>query len=249
MPLTALVAPVLGAFGVSAGTANLIGSVAGVAGSLLGGGSGGNPAVSAANTAANTQLQMYQQTRQDLQPFMSAGTGALSQLASIFGFGPGGTGQPNAQAAMSQLSQFPGYQFGQQQGVQALDRSAASRGLLLSGAQLKDTQKFGTDYAMQQAWNPYVSGLQYASTLGENAAAGVGTAGANAAQGAAQSQLAGGGAALNQQNLLQSQLQSALTGFQNQGGGQYSNSSGLNVANLGTGGSGLFAGEDLTGLY
>lgn len=230
MPLAALVGPVLGAFGVSAGTASLIGAGVSVAGSLLGGGAGGsggsNPAVSAANQAAATQLQMYQQTRQDLQPFMSTGTSALGQLANIFGFGPGGTGQPNAAAATSQLTQFPGYQFGLNQGVQALDRSAASRGLLLSGAQLQDTQKFGQGYAMQQAWQPYVSGLQWASNLGENAAAGVGQSGATAAAGAAQSQLAGGSAALNQQNLLQSQLQqsasqfgSALGGLGGGGGG------------------------------
>ncbi len=174
----------------------------------------------AAGKAANTQLAMYNQTRQDLMPFASAGTGALSQLASIFGFGPGGTGMPNAAAATSQLTQFPGYQFGLDQGVQALDRSAASRGMLLSGAQLQDAQKFGQGYAMQQAWQPYVSGLQWAAGLGENAAAQTGNLGANAAQGAAQSQLAQGSAQANgiagATNSLQSGLQQYLI---NQGGG------------------------------
>lgn len=252
MPLAALVAPVLGAFGVSAGTASLIGAGVSVAGSLLGGGGGSggggsNPAVDAANTAAQTQLQMYNQTRQDLMPFSSSGASAMSQLATLFGFGPGGGG-PNAAAATSQLANFPGYQFGQQQGVQALDRSAASRGLLLSGAQLKDTQQFGTQYAMQQAWQPYVSGLQFAANLGENAAAQTGTAGAAAANGAAQSQQNAGQAQLTQQNVTQSQLAQNVANFGSQlstvfggGGGTATNTSALNVANLGAG--------DVWGLY
>lgn len=41
----------------------------------------------------------------------------------------------------------PGYQFGMDQGMQALDRSAAARGNLLSGATLKAAQRYGQDYA------------------------------------------------------------------------------------------------------
>lgn len=41
----------------------------------------------------------------------------------------------------------PGYQFGMDQGMQAMDRSAAARGNLLSGASLKAAQRFGQDYA------------------------------------------------------------------------------------------------------
>ncbi len=96
--------------------------------------------------------------------------------------------------------------------MQALDRSAASRGLLLSGSQLQAAQRYGQGYAQQQAWQPYVSGLQWASNLGENAAAGTGQAGTAAANGAAQSMLAGGSAAgnatANVSNVLGSSLQS-----------------------------------------
>ncbi len=157
----------------------------------------GHEAASAAKNASATQLQMYQQTRADLQPFVQGGSSAFSQLANIFGFGAGGTGQPNAAAATSQLTQFPGYQFGLSQGVSALDRSALSRGMGLSGAQMQDAQTFGQQYAMQQAWQPYVSGLQWASNLGQNSAAQTGQAGATAANGSATSQLAGGNAAGN----------------------------------------------------
>jgi hypothetical protein len=45
------------------------------------------------------------------------------------------------------LRSLPGYQFDQQEGVQALDRSAAARGRLNSGRQSKDLLRFGTGLA------------------------------------------------------------------------------------------------------
>lgn len=171
-------------------------SAAGTIGSAIIGGNAASSAASdqaaAAQAAQQTQLQMFNTVQKNLEPYNTAGQGALSQLANIFGFGPGGAGQPNASAATSQLTQFPGYQFGLDQGTQALDRSAASRGLLLSGAQLKDSQAYGQGYAQQQAWAPYVSELNNVSTLGENAAGGIGTAAVNTGSGVAGSQLAQG---------------------------------------------------------
>ena len=182
----------------------------------------------AANTAANTQLTMYNQTRSDLQPYMQTGNNALAQLASLWGIGPQGgaggqAGVPNAQAATQALTQFPGYQFGLQQGGLALDRSAASQGLLLSGAQLQASQEFGQQYAQQQAWQPYVTGLSGLATQGANAAAGVGQQGTIAANNAGTAQLAGGAASAAGQigvaNSLQSGLNNALYAYQMYGGG------------------------------
>lgn len=172
---------------ISAGT-----SIGGALISSSGANSAAQTQANAANQAAQTQLHMYDQTRSDLQPFMSTGGSAMSQLANLFGFGPGGTGVPNASAATAALTQFPGYQFGQQQGIQALDRSAASQGMVLSGAQLKAAQQFGQNYGMQQAWQPYVSTLQSFANLGENAAAGLGNTGVSAGNSIAASQLAAG---------------------------------------------------------
>ena len=95
---------------------------------------------------------------------------------------------------MSALTQVPGYQFGFQQGGQAVDRSAASQGLLLSGGQQKASQEFGTNYALQQAWNPYVTELNSLGTQGENAAAKTGEQGTQAANNAGTAILAGGAA-------------------------------------------------------
>lgn len=174
-----------------------VGAIGGAAISAHGAQSAANTQANAANQAAATQLQMYNQTRSDLLPYMTTGTSALGQLANLWGIGPGGNGTPNAAAATSALTQFPGYQFGLQQGGQALDRSAASRGLLLSGAQLQAAQQFGTNYAMQQAWQPYVSQLNSFASLGENAGAQVGNNGLQTAQNIGQAQLSAGNAQAN----------------------------------------------------
>jgi len=106
--------------------------------------------------------------------------------------GGGTQGVPNFGALTSALEQFPGYQFALSQGQQALDRSAAARGQVLSGAQLKDSQAYGQGLALNGVWQPFVSELNTAASLGENAAATTGNNGATAANGIAQSQLAAG---------------------------------------------------------
>lgn len=198
----------------------------GVAGSAL----SANAQTSAANTAAQTQLSMYNQTRADLTPYMTGGNTAFSQLGALYTGGPGGG--PNSQAMMTALTNTPGYQFGLQQGGQALDRSAASQGLLLSGAQQKASQQFGTNYAIQQAWTPYVNELNTMSTLGENAAAGLGAQGTAAANNAGTAQLAGGAAAGAGYQGITSGLGSALLSSQlgyGGGGGAYTGPGGGSV--------------------
>lgn len=183
---------------------------------------------SSADQAANTQLTMYNQTRSDLQPYMNTGNAALSQLASLFGLGPGGNGVPNSGALTSALTNFPGYQFGLKQGTTALDQSAASQGMTLSGSQLQAAQQFGQNYAMQNAWQPYLSQLNSLGGLGENAAAGLGNQGTAAASNAGTAQLAGGsaaaGGALGATNTLTSALPGILSQLQmaQSGGGNFS---------------------------
>jgi hypothetical protein len=248
MPIAGLVAAAGSFLGTTAG-ATLAGAAIGAGGSLIAGNMAAKGAKSAANTAADTNLEMFNRNEARLAPFTSTGTSALSQLAQIFGFGPGGGG-PNAAAATAQLSQFPGFQFGRDQGVQALDRSAASRGLVRSGAQLQDVQKFGTDYAMQQAWAPYISGLEYASTLGENAAAGTGTLGTTAAGQAGQAQLTGGLDAASAQGNgvanVTNTLQSSLQQYALQHGG---GAAGGGVATLPGGGFGMTENSPGSGFW
>jgi hypothetical protein len=62
----------------------------------------------------------------------------------------------------------PDYQFRMKEGVNALDRSAASKGMLLSGAQTKATQQYGGDLASGE-YNNYFNKLLNMSNTGQNA--------------------------------------------------------------------------------
>lgn len=74
-------------------------------------------------------------------------------------------------AGLANFQASPGYNFRLQQGVNALDRSAASRGMLLSGAQNKAISDYGQNTASQE-WGNYINQLaglagQGASTAGQ----------------------------------------------------------------------------------
>lgn len=142
----------------------------------------------AANNATSTQYAMYEQMRQDLMPYMNLGNSALPMLQSLMGLGPGGMS-----GALSTLQNYPGYQWAVGQGQQALDRSAASRGLELSGGQLKDTEAYGQGMA-DQLFGTYFGQLSGLAGMGENAAAGVGSAGVQTGQGMAATQMQAGNA-------------------------------------------------------
>jgi hypothetical protein len=77
---------------------------------------------------------------QAYDPYVSAGNSALERLMA--GLGLGG----DQAAFTSAYRGLPGYQSGMDAGVSALDRSAASRGMTNSGAQLKALSRFGSDY-------------------------------------------------------------------------------------------------------
>lgn len=219
------------------------------------------PGTQTPEQAAAYWVAQHQQTGDDSRvnnlPMLAAtapagGTGApQAPTTSITGIPLGGTpGMPtisptapgtstvtagsNIPSGLSTFANFPGYTFGFDQGVQALDRSAASRGLLLSGGQEKDLMQFGDQYAMQQAWGPYISGLTGLASQGESSAAGVGNAGISTGAGIASTQLGAGNALaqgqigsaqalaagqIGQANALTGALQNGLMAYQLYGGG------------------------------
>lgn len=232
--------PVLGIGALAAG---------GVASAVIGGNAATTAAgeqEQAAQAGTDTQLSIFNQTQANLAPYNQVGQSALSQLASLFGLGPGGTGPTasTAAGATSALTQYPGYQFGLQQGNQALDRSAASQGLLLSGGQLKAAQQYGQGYAQQNAWGPYLSQLSGLSSLGENAAATAGNQGVQTGANVAQSQLAAGQAAaagtVGSANAITGGISTglnnaALLAVLGQGGGSAAGAYNSNLLNAGAG--------------
>lgn len=74
----------------------------------------------------------------------------------------------NRTAATANFFTDPGYKFAMDQGVQAIDRSAASRGILNSGATLKALDTFGQGQASQQYGN-YFARLQSLAGVGQTA--------------------------------------------------------------------------------
>lgn len=87
---------------------------------------------------------------------------------------PAATGTPDYSAFFNS----PDYQFALSQGTLALDRSAAARGQLLGGGQLKDLTSFGQGLGAQQYGN-YFNRLMSIANIGQNAAAGSASAAQN----------------------------------------------------------------------
>ena len=110
-----------------------------------------NIGVNAADRATALQQSQYDQTRADLAPYRTAGTNALAQLTA--GTAPGG--QFTKSFGMSDFEQDPGYGFRMSEGLKALDRTAAARGGLLSGATLKGAQRYGQDLGSQEYQNAF----------------------------------------------------------------------------------------------
>ena len=128
------------------------------AGSLLGAGMQANAARQAAQTVADANLSSNQllsrineQNRARSEPFYQAGLSALPAYTQ--GVMPGGNlVRPFAE---SDFKTDPGYGFRVSEGLKALDRTAASRGGLLSGATLKGAERFNQDTASQEYQNAY----------------------------------------------------------------------------------------------
>lgn len=106
--------------------------------------------------ALDYNKQQLSQTEASFNPYTQAGTDALSGLRQDFS---NGTFAPWTQQFSSPTTvdeqNDPGYQFRLQQGQQALERSAAARGGLLTGGTAKAEQAYGQDYASNEYGNVY----------------------------------------------------------------------------------------------
>lgn len=132
--------------------------------SILGGIFGGKGAKKAAKAqtqmgreALALQERMFQQGREDLAPWRAAGGQAIGQGLAML--------QPGYNHTTS-----PGYQFRFSEGQRAVDSSAASKGMLMSGGTLKDLTRFGQGVAADDFNDQFnrtmsvASGGQQAST-------------------------------------------------------------------------------------
>lgn len=155
------------------------------AASLIGAGMSSSAAKSAAQTSANAadratelQRQMFERQVELQEPWRQAGVNALTKLQTAADYTPFG---------MQQFQADPGYGFRLAEGQKALERSAAARGGLISGAALRAAQRFGQDLGSQEyqnAFNRYQAERQ--ARLGPlQSLAGLGQTSTNALTGAA----------------------------------------------------------------
>lgn len=133
---------------------------------------GGNRAAKAAEKAAQLQYDLQLKAMNNAKeagakyqtdvtgyadnynPYIEGGQRASNQLYDLLGL----NGQDAGDAARASFTSSPGQGYLMEQGVQALDRSAAARGQLNSGRQSKDLLRFGTGLA-QQDYRNYVNDL------------------------------------------------------------------------------------------
>lgn len=182
--------------------------------------SAANTQADAANNATNAQLGMFNVTQGNLQPYMGAGSNALSTLTGeLPSLNTPMAIQPSINNTNWKQYMSPAYDFQLKQGQQALQNSQAASDGVLSGAALKGLINFNQNTAgnaFQNAFNDYQTqyGNQFnqyqtqnqniynrlanLANLGENAGANVGQAatatGANVAntiQAAGNAQAAG----------------------------------------------------------
>lgn len=156
------------------GGAALSATVGGISSSMA-----ANTQADAANNATTQSVQVqreaqqqqqaqYDQTRADQAPYRNAGYGALNQITQDQANGTGFAKPFN----MADFYNDPGYQFQLQQGNQAIERSAAARGGLLSGAAAKSIAGYTTNLA-NTTYGDAFNRAQQSSALQYNQLAGV----------------------------------------------------------------------------
>ncbi len=176
--------PLVGVIGSSVGSA-VIGARASK--------SAGNTQAAAADRDTALQREQWETQLELLKPWHTAGVGALNKLIPL--------ATEYTPFGMSQFQQDPGYTFRMSEGMKGLERSAAARGGLLSGATMKGIQRYGQDMASQEyqnAFNRYqaerqarLGPLQSLAGVGQTSTNVLGQAGQNYADRAGESMMSG----------------------------------------------------------
>lgn len=134
-----------------------VGAAAGLAGSAMQAGAASDAAdtqAAAANRSADMQQAQWQQTQQNLRPFLDFGTSAINPLRSAMGYDANWNLDPNnilnqtfKAPTADEAAATPGYQFTLNNGLKAVQNSAAARGLGTSGAALRGAADYASGLA------------------------------------------------------------------------------------------------------
>lgn len=167
---------------------------------------GASQSAKAAREAARAQQAMYDQQRADLAPWREAGASALTRLA--------GTVDTPFQTS-------PGYQFAFDEGMRAVQDSAAARGRLNSGATWQALNRYGQGVANQEFGN-WQNRLAALAGVGQSATTQTGAFGANAANAMGAANMAAGnaigGGAINAANAINGGVNNLATLYALNGG-------------------------------
>jgi len=104
-----------------------------VGGALISSGAEGKATeaiVSAEDRATAEQRRQFDITREDVAPWLETGKAALEQYSGLV------MGGGDTEAMQEGLRQYPGYQFALEEGIGAIEKSSAARGLTQSGQTL-----------------------------------------------------------------------------------------------------------------
>ena len=188
----------------SAVTAGVVASVAGGVIAANGARSAANTQSRAADAATAEQRRQYDLTRQDQQPWIQAGTGALDRLTTA------STGDN------SNFFASPDYEFRRTEGERGIENSAAARGGAFSGNALRALSDYNSNLASGEYgnwWNRQ-AGL---AGIGQSAVNQVGAAGQASANNIGQLQMASGDARasgiLGQSNAINGGINNALNAW------------------------------------
>lgn len=195
-----------------------------VGSAVIGGMAAGDAAstqAASADRAADLQYKQWRESVELQEPWRKAGEQALNKLIPLTDYTP---------FSMAQFQQDPGYEFRMSEGMKALERSAAARGGLMSGATLKGIQRYGQDLASQEytnAFNRYqteraarLQPLQSLAGVGQTTAQQIGQSGQQMASNVGEMMTSGAAARasgyVGQANALTGALSTGLNYYQGQ---------------------------------
>lgn len=112
-----------------------------------------------ADKSIAAQREMFDIGRADLAPYREGGVTAQNQLMTLLGIGGDTKGADYGKYAkdfgMSDFTTDPGYQFRLEQGMRALNSSAAARGMGMSGANIKGALEYGQNFGSNEYTNAF----------------------------------------------------------------------------------------------
>ena len=115
--------------------------------------------VQSAAEASRLQREMFDRQVQLQEPFRQGGLAGQNRLLELLGIGgdaqAGDYGRDARDFGVNDFEADPGYAFRLSEGNRALERSAAARGMVMSGSMLKGAQRFGQDMASNEYQNAY----------------------------------------------------------------------------------------------